>query len=72
MCSLASGSILNRATDVRPGGSDFAPTAAHRAVYAELKSQLTATRAKYDKLISTDLAAFNSMLGNRGVGGIIR
>ena len=30
------------------GGSDYAPTAAHRAVYAELKSQLAATKVKYD------------------------
>jgi hypothetical protein len=54
------------------GGSDYAPTAAHRAVYAELKSQLAATRQKYDRLISTDLAAFNSTLASQGVGGIVR
>ena len=54
------------------GGSDFAPTAAHRAVYAELKGQLTASRAKYDRLLSGELAAFNSMLASRGVGGIVR
>ena len=54
------------------GQSDYAPTAAHRAVYAELKGQLTATRARYDRLMSTDLTAFNTMLASRGVGGIVR
>ncbi|HKP29385.1 MAG TPA: hypothetical protein VJU15_08270 [Gemmatimonadales bacterium] len=54
------------------GGSDYAPTAAHRVVYAELKSQLVATRQKYDKFISGELVAFNSTLASKGVGGIVR
>ena len=54
------------------GQSDYAPTAAQRAVYAELKGQLTATGVKYERLVSTDLVAFNAMLASRGVGGIVR
>ena len=54
------------------GGSDYAPTAAQRAVYAELKTQLAATRQKYERLLSTDLTAFNSNLAARGLGGIVR
>src|SRR6185436_1085614 len=37
------------------GGSDYAPTASHRAVYAELKSQLAATKLKYDGFLSGPL-----------------
>jgi len=53
------------------GGSDYAPTAAHRAVYAELKGQLQATRARYDTFVSRDLAGFNATLRDRNLGGIV-
>lgn len=54
------------------GGSDYAPTAAHRAVFAELQSQLQATRAKYERFLSGDLAGFNALLRDRGLSGIVR
>ena len=53
-------------------GSDYAPTAQQRAVYAELKSQLTAVRQRFDGFFARDVAAFNSLLAQRGMNGIIR
>jgi hypothetical protein len=53
-------------------GSDYAPTAQQRAVYAELKNQLTAVRQRFDGFFARDVAAFNAMLAQRGMNGIIR
>ncbi len=54
------------------GGSDYAPTASHRAVHAELRRQLGETKRKYDSLISGDLSAFNTRLRDGGLTGIVR
>jgi hypothetical protein len=54
------------------GGSDYAPTASHRAVHAELRTQLGETKRRSDSLISGDLSAFNTLLRDRGLSGIIR
>jgi hypothetical protein len=54
------------------GSSDYAPTASHRAVHAELRRQLEETKRKFDRLVSGDLVAFNTLLRDRGVAGIVR
>ncbi|HET9514126.1 MAG TPA: hypothetical protein VFO95_09355, partial [Gemmatimonadales bacterium] len=54
------------------GSSDYAPTAQQRAVHAELRSQLQAVRQRYEAFLSTDLAAFNAILTQRGMSGIFR
>jgi hypothetical protein len=48
-------------------GSDFGPTNQQREVQALLNGQLTALRQRFDAVISTDLAAFNKLLRDRGV-----
>lgn len=63
------GRLVYLSNDV--GGSDYAPTAAQRAVHAELRSQLQATKVKYDGFLSRDLAAFNTMLRDRGLAGVV-
>ena len=47
--------------------SDFAPTAQQVEVKQILSKQLQVTRAALDKLIQTDLPAFNEMLRGRGM-----
>ncbi|HEX9894969.1 MAG TPA: hypothetical protein VGA78_13650 [Gemmatimonadales bacterium] len=54
------------------GGSDYAPTAQHRAVHSELRSQLEAVRRRFDEFLARDVAAFNAVLAQRGMNGIFR
>jgi hypothetical protein len=51
-------------------GSDFGPTTQQREVQALLHSQLTSVRQRLDAVLSTDLAAFNKLLRDRGVENI--
>jgi len=50
---------------------DFAPNKQQREVHAVLKERLAAEKARFEELIKTDLAAFNKMLGDKGVAGIV-
>ena len=47
--------------------SDFTPTAQQREVQQLLANQVRDTRSALDRLIQTDLPAFNTMLSGRGV-----
>jgi photosystem II stability/assembly factor-like uncharacterized protein len=49
------------------GGSDYAPTDAHRQVQAVLKEALQKVRGQYDSVMGADLAAFKAMLRSRSV-----
>jgi hypothetical protein len=51
-------------------GSDFGPTTQQREVQALLSAQLTSVRQKLDAVLSTDLAAFNKLLRDKGVENI--
>jgi hypothetical protein len=53
------------------GSVDFAPNKQQREVYAVLKEKLTAQKSRFEELLKTDLAAFNKMLGEKGIAGII-
>jgi hypothetical protein len=50
---------------------DFAPNAQQREVFAVLKERLAAQRTRFDKLLTTDLPAFNKMLAENNLGGIV-
>jgi len=50
---------------------DFAPNEQQRAVYAVLKERMTAYQAEWNALKRTEVAAFNRMLVNRNIAGII-
>jgi hypothetical protein len=51
-------------------GSDFGPTNQQREVQVLLHQQLVSVRQKLDAVLSTDLAAFNKQLRDRGVENI--
>ena len=53
------------------GNVDFAPNAQQREVQAVLKGRLDAQQARFADLTRTDLAAFNRVLQEKGVSGII-
>ena len=53
------------------GGGDFPPTTQHREVKAMLEEQLNGHRRKLDEVLNQDLAAFNKMLRDQGVGSVI-
>jgi len=50
---------------------DWAPTAAQREVAQLLRDQLRAVRAEYEKVMNADVAAFNAMLQQRKLQGVI-
>jgi photosystem II stability/assembly factor-like uncharacterized protein len=52
-------------------GGDFPPTGQHREVRALLKAQLATQRAQLKGVVESDLAAFNKLLRDRGVGNIM-
>jgi DNA-binding FrmR family transcriptional regulator len=52
-------------------GSDYAPTASQRDVATLLRSQLAAVRGELEKVMTGDVAAFNSMLQQRKVPNVI-
>ncbi|HEX9164545.1 MAG TPA: hypothetical protein VF862_01440 [Gemmatimonadales bacterium] len=51
--------------------TDNAPTQAQRDVAAVLRERLTAAKADYDRVMGRDVAAFNLLLRDRGLAGII-
>lgn len=51
--------------------SDFPPTTQHREVHAMFKTQLSTLRSRLDEVISKDVAAFNKLLHDRGIGNVI-
>ncbi len=53
------------------GGTDNAPTGPQREVGALLKEQAAAARAELDRLINADLQAFNKLLSDKGLQGIV-
>jgi hypothetical protein len=50
---------------------DFAPSKQQREVYAVLKERLAAQKGLFEALVKTDLAAFNKLLVEKGVAGIV-
>ncbi len=52
-------------------GHDFAPTEAHRAVHEMYKESLGTLVQRMGEIRETDLAAFNRMLRDKGVGTVI-
>jgi len=50
---------------------DFAPNKQQREVHAMLKERLTARKASFEEMLKTDLAAFNKLLADKGVAGIL-
>jgi len=52
-------------------GADFPPTNQQREVHALLKAQLATHRAKLRTVVETDVAAFNKLLRDKGVGNIV-
>lgn len=47
------------------GGADFRPTDTSIALLGDLEKQLAAAKADYEKLLSTEVAAFNKMMTER-------
>jgi photosystem II stability/assembly factor-like uncharacterized protein len=52
-------------------GADFPPTNQQREVQALLKAQLATQRARLKDVLESDLAAFNKLLRDRGVGNLV-
>jgi photosystem II stability/assembly factor-like uncharacterized protein/uncharacterized protein YukE len=52
-------------------GADFPPTNQQREVHSLLKAQLATQRAKLRTVVETDVAAFNKLLRDKGVGNIV-
>jgi photosystem II stability/assembly factor-like uncharacterized protein len=51
--------------------SDFAPTTQQVEVHQLFKEQIRVNRTRLDQLIARDLAQFNSLLQERGIGNIV-
>jgi len=49
---------------------DSAPTVAQREVHELLHDQAKAYRQQLDQLVATDLAAFNTLLDQKGLAGV--
>jgi hypothetical protein len=56
-----SGEIGTGASDMA-GGADFRPTEASLATLADIEKDLAAAKVAFDKLMSTDVKAFNEMM----------
>ena len=50
---------------------DFAPNKQQREVHAILKERLDVQKARFEELLAKDLPAFNAMLKENGIAGII-
>jgi hypothetical protein len=50
---------------------DFKPTDADNEVYALLKERLRGSRGQLDEVMSKDVAAFNALLKQKGVGAAL-
>jgi len=53
------------------GIADFAPNKQQREVYAMLKERLAAQKKMFEALVGTDLPAFNKLLAEKGLAGIV-
>ncbi len=53
------------------GSVDFAPNKQQREVYTVLKERLAAQKSRFETLLKTDLAAFNDMLKQKNIAGVI-
>jgi len=51
--------------------SDFAPTESQKQVADLLRVQVRAVKAEFDRVMATDVAAFNAMLQQRKVPNVI-
>ena len=51
--------------------AEFAPTTQQTEVAAKLRADARAAKAQFDGLVTKDLAAFNAMLQQQGLAGII-
>ena len=51
--------------------ADFAPNVQQGQVHAKLKKQLNAYSAQFTEIVERDLPAFNKMLEEHGIGGVI-
>jgi hypothetical protein len=53
------------------GGSDHAPTQSQRDVAALLKERARSARTAFDRVTGTDVAAFNGLLREKGLAGVL-
>jgi hypothetical protein len=53
------------------GSVDFGPNQQQKKVYFELKQRLEVQKQLYEKILEDDLPAFNSVLQENGISGII-
>ncbi len=53
------------------GSVDFAPNRQQREVFALLQERLAVQKGLFDALVNTDLPAFNRLLAEKGVAGIV-
>jgi hypothetical protein len=53
-------------------GTDFGPTDPQREAHQALREQLRTSRMKYDGVMTQDVVAFNAMLRERGLGGVMK
>ena len=58
------GGIGNGAGDVS-GGAEYKPTAAEVQVLAQIEHDLAAAKADYDKVMTTDVPAFNKAMAGK-------
>ncbi|MDH5316326.1 MAG: sialidase, partial [Gemmatimonadota bacterium] len=65
--------LLNKLGYLANGVSaaEFAPTTQQAEVAAKLRADAQAAKAQYDGLVAKDLPAFNAMLQQQGLAGII-
>ena len=59
------------AGDVGNGSADFPPTTQMLAVHEELKEELATAEGELHKLLTTDLPAFNQLMGSEAVKAIV-
>ncbi len=60
------GYLANRVSE-----SDFAPTNSMREVHRVLKAELRDSQSQFDAVMGSDLSAFNELLVERGMAGIV-
>jgi hypothetical protein len=60
--------LISLAGQVTSG--DFAPTVPQREVHQLLHDQAKGYRQQLDELVATDVAAFNTLLGQKGLAGV--
>jgi len=53
------------------GNADFGPTQPERDVFAFLNDRLNETKQRFDELFGTDIPAFNSAIGAKGLAAIV-